>query len=119
MFSGVVEVSPTLGREKMFVDGTLDKVDLQRSVDPSVFTNGPGERYARIELDDCMFESGTAVKLDALLFQEPYATPVQIREEKLFAFRREVSLGQAISAALENRNNGVRIGALPTDSRSH
>jgi hypothetical protein len=90
-FAGKLELSPTPGKSKLFIDGTFGQVDLKRSLK---HIREPGQQFATIELDECKFVDGVPQKWNAVLQYQSSAMSIQLKD--LFVSKWQVAPDNAI-----------------------
>jgi len=106
-FAGKLALKPTRGNSELYIDGTIDFVDLKRSLR---HIREPGQQFARIELDECWFVDGVPQKWDALLQHQ--SSVMRIQAKDLFVSKWEVAPDHAIENTI--LQHGERAAQLET-----
>lgn len=100
-FVGKFALNP-IGKPGFLIDGEFTQVDIKRSLRG---IREPGQEYARIRLDQCLFVDNRPQKWDAVLVHGAYE--MKIAEEDLFISTWEMAPGNAIDETII-KQGGVR-----------
>jgi hypothetical protein len=106
-FAGKLELSPTPGKSRLFIDGAFGQVDLKRSLK---HIREPGQQFAKIELDECCFVDGVPMKWEAVLQYQSSIMSIQMKD--LFVSKWRVAPDHAIAETILQQ--GVRAAQAET-----
>lgn len=99
-FCGKLSYVPTPGQSELYVDGAFDRVDLKHSLRQ---IREPGQEFAIIELDNCLFVNGVPQQWNAVLRHESYAMKIHVEDLFISSWEKKVAPENAIKSTIRQQ----------------